>query len=581
MTICKNVLSVILLTIGLLPTVAETITNVTIGDFKYNLNKSTQTAEIIGVSNTETTVNAIFPSFVEYDGNSFSVTKIGSKSFAKASAGIKGTLQLPSNLEIIGAGAFQDNTSITGNLIIPDKVRKIENSAFRGCSNLSGTLYISKSIHYINEYALAYTHFDKVTINGSGYAIEERAFSGAKCKSLFLLGSDIMRIGDYAFTNASIDKIVLTTENPPKIYDTGGMTFPRDMYYSTKVYVPDVYSYKTTDGWRNFQNILSIVNPKSISLNVNSLTLKPTECFYLIASVLPTSSTINDVFYTSSNQDVVTVDVDGKLTGISIGSAKITATTANGLTTICDVNVLYPEPTSIELNPSKVTMKTNETLQLKATILPEDASDKSVLWSSSDESVATVDENGIVTAVGAGNAVITATTADGSNLSAECAVTVIRLVEEIHIDPEEILMEAGQIRSISASVLPEEASDKNLKWSSSNENVATVNDNGTVTGVNTGTSTITVSATDGSGVSNTCEVIVSTPTDVNNITYEKLKIAIEKDTLILTGKPADMTVRIFNTQGILVMETNEDIVHLEPRGIYTVVAGSEVYKVIL
>lgn len=109
-----------------------------------------------------------------------------------------------------------------------------------------------------------------------------------------------------------------------------------------------------------------------------------------------------------------------------VGTAIVTATTQDGtnLTASCVVTVTPKRATSIVLNKRTLTLNVDESEQLMATIYPDDAEDHSVTWASSDNAVATVDMNGVVVALSGGNAIITATTNDGSNLSASCAITV-------------------------------------------------------------------------------------------------------------------------------------------------------------
>ena len=165
---------------------------------------------------------------------------------------------------------------------------------------------------------------------------------------------------------------------------------------------------------------------------------------------------------------------------------------------------------SISLNCSTwETYTIGDKCQLTATIKPDKAKDKSLTWTSSDESVATVDASGIVTAVGYGNAIITATANDGSNQSASCTVYVNSRVFRINLDHTEIILIAeGETVQLNATVYPDNATDKSLTWTSSNESVATVDVDGIVTAVGDGNAIITATANDGSNRSASCTVIV-------------------------------------------------------------------------
>lgn len=148
-----------------------------------------------------------------------------------------------------------------------------------------------------------------------------------------------------------------------------------------------------------------------------------------------------------------------------------------------------------------------DAVTLKATVYPSDATDKGIKWTTSDENVAAVDDDGNVSAVGNGTATITVT-ADENGKSASCSVTVSQWVQEITLDKESVTLEAGESATLTATVGPDDAADKTLSWSSSDPSVATVDGNGLVSAVSKGKTTITVSANDGSDISASCEVNV-------------------------------------------------------------------------
>ena len=158
-------------------------------------------------------------------------------------------------------------------------------------------------------------------------------------------------------------------------------------------------------------------------------------------------------------------------------------------------------------------MAVGESTVLTATVLPPDATDKTLIWSSSDTEVATVDQEGKVTAISRGTATITATAKDGSDKSASCQVEVKQYVTGITLNNTSLVLEIGQMTTLTATVTPSNANDKSLTWSSSNTDVATVSSSGVVTGVAGGTTTITATANDGSGKKATCTV--SIPVDLS------------------------------------------------------------------
>ena len=168
------------------------------------------------------------------------------------------------------------------------------------------------------------------------------------------------------------------------------------------------------------------VHPASISLNKTASTLEAGSSETLTAAVLPANTTNKDVVWSTSAPAVATVSAAGLVTGVSAGTAAITATTVDGgLTAACEITVTpaVVHPASVTLNKTAGTLEIGGTETLAATVLPSNAANKDVVWSSSATSVATVSASGLVTAVSAGTAAITATTVDGG-LKATCNITV-------------------------------------------------------------------------------------------------------------------------------------------------------------
>ena len=162
------------------------------------------------------------------------------------------------------------------------------------------------------------------------------------------------------------------------------------------------------------------VEPASVELSVYDEST-------LSAVVAPEDATIKDVVWTSDNEEVVTVDESGKITGVSVGSATITATSKDDPTKAgtCTVTVTAPAApvTGVKLDKSAETIQIGNTLALTASVEPENANNPEVVWSSSNESIARVDQTGLVTGVYVGTATITVTTVDGG-FTASCEVTV-------------------------------------------------------------------------------------------------------------------------------------------------------------
>ena len=247
-----------------------------------------------------------------------------------------------------------------------------------------------------------------------------------------------------------------------------------------------------------------------------SLTLGMDTSGTLNAAVLPENATNQSVTWTSSNEAVATVS-GGIVTPVGEGETEITVTTDDGgHTAVCKVTITKPaeiSATGVELDRTtmSLTLGVDTSGVLKATVLPEGATNQSVTWTSSNETVATV-VGGTVTPVGEGETNITVTTDEGS-YTAVCKVTIAKpeevSVTGVKLDKATMSLTLGEDTSgtLNAAVLPEGATNQSVTWSSSNETVATVSD-GIVTPVSEGETDITVTTVEGS-YTDACKVTVS------------------------------------------------------------------------
>lgn len=163
--------------------------------------------------------------------------------------------------------------------------------------------------------------------------------------------------------------------------------------------------------------------------------------------------------------------------------------------------------TGVTLSQTSIGMNSGTTRQLSATVSPSSAFNQEVAWTSSDENVATVDQNGLVTAIAGGSCIIKATSTDGSGVSSTCSVSVTQMVTSIALSQTFLVLELDEFVRLTATVLPDNAANKAVTWSSSNENVATVR-SGRVDAYDFGDAVITCEAADGSGVVATCMVLI-------------------------------------------------------------------------
>ena len=255
-------------------------------------------------------------------------------------------------------------------------------------------------------------------------------------------------------------------------------------------------------------------------------------------SVLPSNATNTNVTFkslneknknlkwVSSDEKIATVTQNGVVTGVSEGNADIVITTEEGgFEAKCTVRVDGIDARGIErVGDKTVTMGLNQTRQLQVKITPSDTTNKNVQWTSSNNSVATVDSNGVVISKNSGSTIITATTHNG--LKTEFFIEVETPVTNITLNSNEINLNPGGTFKLDATVNPSNASNKNIKWISANESIATVDQSGNVTADVAGTTYISAVSADGKVVA-TCTVNVSKPV-VTKPAKVKIKSAKKK-----------------------------------------------------
>lgn len=263
----------------------------------------------------------------------------------------------------------------------------------------------------------------------------------------------------------------------------------------------------TGDGGGTSQGQGTEVQVSGVTLNKPALNLKKGDSETLVATFDPSNATNRQVTWYSDSPDVATVDNSGLVTAVAVGSATVTVKTADGnKTATCVVTVSETEPEtvrveSVSLSQTSATLTVDQTVTLKENVLPADANNKKVNWTTDKPAVATV-ENGVVTAKSVGTAKITVTSEDG-NKSAVCTVTVQAAIPStvkvtgVELDSTSASLKVGETVKLTETVSPANASNKGVTWQSGNTAVATVDDNGLVTAKSSGSTTITVKTADG------------------------------------------------------------------------------------
>lgn len=293
-------------------------------------------------------------------------------------------------------------------------------------------------------------------------------------------------------------------------------------YYTYKVQANKVGTYNLQTWVSYYYDDLTTINTGSVkvdyTINVvdvtsiempNSLSLKIGD-EYQLSPILSPQGAKSKLTWTTQNNDVVSV-TNGLVTAKSCGTTVVKCIASNGVSAQCIVTVNPINVETITLNHSEFDIITNQKEQLTATILPANATNKKIKWSSSNDGVALVGDNGLVKAVSPGHAKITATALDGSGVSASCFFNVsapIISAQSINFVESNVDVEIDESKPLIVKILPDNTTNKKLEWRSSNPECATVSDDGVIKGVSVGNVEITATTIDGSNLSTTCMVSV-------------------------------------------------------------------------
>ena len=386
---------------------------------------------------------------------------------------------IPGGVVSTGLGPFS-NSSFS-KYIINETVTEIGSYAFIGCT---GEIVINSN--QLSSYGLGTTtnKFSKITFGENVISIPDRACLRCTSLTTVIIPESVTSIGAAAFYDCTnLTDLYCYAKTPPS---TGEETFDESTFQNVKLHVPTKYQklYQAVTPWSKFSNFA--IDVTAITLSQSEATIAEGETLTLTATVAPENATDKSVKWSCSDKTVAYVDSKGQIRALNPGTATITATArdAGAVSASCEVTVvpasyvityivddevyatdtiardtpimaimpqkegytfsgwvnlpeimpanditvigifIINEYPSLTLDATKVSLTPNETLTLTATLLPEGITNSMLAWNSSNETVATVDEYGLVTAVADGEATITVSTTDGSNLSATCVVTV-------------------------------------------------------------------------------------------------------------------------------------------------------------
>lgn len=301
---------------------------------------------------------------------------------------------------------------------------------------------------------------------------------------------------------------------------------------------------KTENGAAAYCKLTVLQAVTGLEITPDKATMDVGEKLQLYTEFTPATASNTAVYWSSSDEEIATVDKDGEVTAKQGGLVVIQCKTDDGgYNAVCIITVIE-EVTEIKITPEQYKLGLGKTFQLKAEITNSTASDKDIEWRSSDESVCTVDKNGKIKGISLGYATITAMALDGSDVEATCEIRVVTEVTGMTMNYTSITLIQGNTFQLEAAIRPANAIYKTPSWKSDNSEIAMVDDDGVVTAISPGTAWITAEARDSSGKYCKCYVTVIAPipaTGVTTMVDEVVMAPGEKKTVIAKATPANTT----------------------------------------
>ena len=487
------------------------------------------------------------------------------------------SLIIPNNVTTIGVAAFMYCDKLE-TLMLPNKLQIIRRAAFNGCNSLK-SVTIPATVEFIYQEAFANCQgLENVkTLPKTPPFLYDNSFSNFSiplkvpygCKGAYQTAQ-----GWNNFTNISeevkpVDGINL--DKSEAILEKGKtMTLKATVsseiddksvtWKSSNTAVATVSSKGKVKGVRAGTATITCTSNATgesaicqlivgyVKLDKTEAMLEKGKTMTLTPTVYPSKLEDRSVTWKSSDTKVATVTNEGEVKGVKAGFVTITCTSnATGLCTTCELTVGY-----VKLDKTEATLKKGETMTLTPTVYPSKLTDRSVIWKSSDETIAKVTSSGEVTGVNAGTAVITCTS-NATGLSTTCTVTVVGSVK---LDKTEAILKKGKTMTLKATVSPE-IDDKSVTWKSSDKTIATVTSAGKVKGVKSGVVTITCTSV-ATGAKATCKVTVGTITlNKSSVTIKKGKTVTLKPTVYpttledksVTWKSSDKSIATVTSAG--------------------------------
>lgn len=407
-------------------------------------------------------------------------------------------LKIGTNVKVIDKYMFSYCKALE-EVTLPDNITSVNLWGFRGCSSLK-SVRLSEKLSQVGDYGFSEcTSLDNVTFPASMTSVASNSFSDCTALRKLDLGQNLLIIGPSAFEN---DKALEGIEIPSTLYGLGVASFKN----CTSLPYVEVKSISSV-GKEAFMGCTGLkwisLSDKTTSLGENSFAGCSNIAYVKSYATTAPEGLVNFPSEVVANGTLFVPE--GYEDDYTYSATWEDWMNIKPLTE----NVLV---SSITLSQTEANMKATETLPLRATVGSEKAVNKSLIWKSSNESIATVSEEGVITANAVGHVTITAIAADGSGVKATCDITVDpTLAESISLDQPSLTLKKKRTANLVATISPVTTTNKSLTWTSDNPEIATVDNEGNVKTLTAGETTIKVSANDGSGITAECHLTVTAP----------------------------------------------------------------------
>ena len=388
------------------------------------------------------------------------------------------------------------------------------------------------------------------------------------------------------FGNCNVEVVVSKNPDAP----IGGL-FSTNSYETATLFLPNggESSYAADKYWSLFKNIRQseLVPIDSLKFEEKELAINLNESKQLVPHIYPDSASIQKLKWTSSAPGIVSVADDGTIaSNTKKGEATITATTTDG-TNISDTIIvkIFVPIDSLKFEEKELMIDLNESKRLVPHIYPAEASIQELKWTSSAPDIVSVADDGTIASnTKKGEATITATTTDGTNISDTIIVKIFVPIDSLKFEEKELMIDLNESKRLVPHIYPAEASIQELKWTSSAPDIVSVADDGTIaSNTKKGEATITATTTDGTNISDSIIVKVGTEAGIGEVISESATISVsaENNTIVITGKLAEQIVNVYDIQGRLIATTTQDHVSIKEHGTYIVRIAHFTFKIVL